>query len=125
MFCFPLSRSLYDLLIASFPIYAYTHSHHAYEVLLASYQPIFPLLLFIQAQREKGGAYGSSAGNSSSSGHGTGVGGGFINRTKGGGGGSSSSGPEDVLELLSDLREYDVTFSMRASIDLDLRCGTW
>ena len=79
----------------------------------------------MKALREKGGAYGSSAGSSSSSssGHGTGVGGGFINRTKGGG--SSSAGPEDVLELLSDLREYDVTFSMRASIDLDLRCGTW
>lgn len=29
------------------------------------------------------------------------------------------------MELLADLREYDVPYSMRASIDLHLHCGCW
>jgi hypothetical protein len=29
------------------------------------------------------------------------------------------------MDLLTELREFDVAYSMRASIDLDLRCGTW
>ena len=29
------------------------------------------------------------------------------------------------LRLLVDMREYDVPYQMRVSIDLDLRCGSW
>jgi len=80
-----------------------------------------------KAKKEKGGAYGSggagSSGSSSGQRGGGGVSGGFLSRHGGGSGGNS--GPEDVLELLSDLREFDVAYSMRAAIDLDLRCGTW
>ena len=29
------------------------------------------------------------------------------------------------MELLTEMREFDVTYYMRASIDLELRCGSW
>lgn len=31
----------------------------------------------------------------------------------------------DPLELVSDLREHDVNYTMRASIDSDIRVGNW
>jgi DNA polymerase epsilon subunit 1 len=31
----------------------------------------------------------------------------------------------DPLALITDLREHDVTYTMRVSIDMDLRVGAW
>ena len=33
--------------------------------------------------------------------------------------------PDDVLEAIVDIREYDVPYTTRVAIDLDLRCGAW
>ena len=33
--------------------------------------------------------------------------------------------PEDLMSLLVDVREYDVQYTMRCAIDLDLRVGAW
>ena len=38
---------------------------------------------------------------------------------------SNLQGPEDAFELLTEMREFDVTYYMRVSIDLELRCGCW
>ena len=38
---------------------------------------------------------------------------------------SSNSSVSDPLELVLDLREHDVTYLMRASIDCDIRIGNW
>ena len=38
---------------------------------------------------------------------------------------SVSEIPDDVLEAIIDIREYDVPYSTRVAIDLDLRCGAW
>jgi len=37
----------------------------------------------------------------------------------------SSHHATDTLSLICDLRESDVPYAMRASIDLDLRVGAW
>jgi DNA polymerase epsilon subunit 1 len=42
-----------------------------------------------------------------------------------GGGGGNNELPDDVLEAIVDIREYDVPYSTRVAIDLDLRCGAW
>ena len=41
------------------------------------------------------------------------------------GGGGSSSDRRDPLRLLIDIREYDVTYYSRVSIDLGVRVGAW
>ena len=41
------------------------------------------------------------------------------------GGGGNNELPDDVLEAIVDIREYDVPYSTRVAIDLDLRCGAW
>ena len=33
--------------------------------------------------------------------------------------------PDDLLEALDEIREYDVPYAMRCSIDLDFRVGAW
>ena len=38
---------------------------------------------------------------------------------------SGSELPDDVLEAIVDIREYDVPYSTRVAIDLELRCGGW
>lgn len=38
---------------------------------------------------------------------------------------SGTGAKEDSLLCLTDLREHDVTYTMRAAIDLDLRVGAW
>ena len=38
---------------------------------------------------------------------------------------TSNSLTSDPLELVSDLREHDVTYTMRACIDGDIRVGNW
>jgi DNA polymerase epsilon subunit 1 len=37
----------------------------------------------------------------------------------------SVSGASDPLSYICDMREYDVPYSMRVSIDLDIRVGAW
>lgn len=41
------------------------------------------------------------------------------------GGGTSTEMPDDILEAIVDIREYDVPYPTRVAIDLDLRCGAW
>jgi hypothetical protein len=38
---------------------------------------------------------------------------------------SGSAGGGDPLAFISDLREYDVPYTMRCGIDLSLRVGAW
>ena len=38
---------------------------------------------------------------------------------------SEGSVPEDVLETVVDMREHDVPYHIRVSIDKDLRTGAW
>ena len=33
--------------------------------------------------------------------------------------------PDDVLDCIVDIREYDVPYTTRVAIDLELRCGAW
>ena len=33
--------------------------------------------------------------------------------------------PQDALDALVDMREYDVPYHMRFQIDTDVRCGHW
>ena len=33
--------------------------------------------------------------------------------------------PQDALDALVDMREYDVPYHMRFQIDSDVRCGHW
>lgn len=37
----------------------------------------------------------------------------------------SNRPPDDFLETLVDMREYDVPYVIRVAIDLDLRVGAW
>ena len=47
-------------------------------------------------------------------------------RSSGGGAaGEARSAPEDVLDMLDEIREYDVPYYMRAAIDLNIRVGAW
>lgn len=41
------------------------------------------------------------------------------------GGQASEKVPNDLIETLVDIREYDVPYYMRAAIDLDIRVGAW
>lgn len=41
------------------------------------------------------------------------------------GGGGKGKGSGDALDLVEDLREYDVPYHMRFSIDTGVRCGSW
>ena len=45
--------------------------------------------------------------------------------TGGGGGSSSRRDGRDPLRLLVDIREYDVPYPTRVSIDRDVRVGVW
>lgn len=48
--------------------------------------------------------------------------------TRGGGGGAGGGGgggEDDPLDCIIDMREYDVPYTMRAAIDMDLRVGAW
>jgi DNA polymerase epsilon subunit 1 len=38
---------------------------------------------------------------------------------------SKSSSSENILEFLVDIREHDVPYYIRCSIDLELRVGAW
>ena len=39
--------------------------------------------------------------------------------------GGEQRAPDDLLEALDEIREYDVPYAMRCSIDLDFRVGAW
>ncbi|KAK9279688.1 hypothetical protein L1049_013368 [Liquidambar formosana] len=39
--------------------------------------------------------------------------------------GKSKQRPQDFIDCISDLREYDVPYHVRFSIDNDVRCGQW
>lgn len=39
--------------------------------------------------------------------------------------GTSGGNPDDPLNFICDLREHDVPYTMRVSIDLDIRVGAW
>jgi len=38
---------------------------------------------------------------------------------------SAGDAPEDVMDTLTEIREYDVAYTMRCAIDLDIRVGAW
>jgi len=64
------------------------------------------LLPVVQKNRAAAEAAGAALGSSTS-----------------GGGGDAS--PEDLFEVLVDMREYDVQYTMRVSIDLEIFVGAW
>ncbi|KAK9126454.1 hypothetical protein Scep_015300 [Stephania cephalantha] len=39
--------------------------------------------------------------------------------------GKSNQGPQDFIDCIVDLREYDVPYHVRFAIDNDVRCGQW